>query len=119
MRPVATSLAAAPFLAACTLLDGPLALGEIGLTQDDVLAGERETLRTAHSHGKRMETAEISAVKNLNCSRYPYGRTTPSCRYRLLFRKQDGTDGELKRRNQYFSRDDTGHWEPAIIVRTD
>ena len=117
MRPIATSLAAAPFLAACALLDGPLALDEIGLTPDDVLAGERESLKTAHSHGRRMEMAEVSAVENLHCIREPYGRETPNCRYRLRYRKADGSYGALKRRNQFFERNEAGRWESVIIVR--
>jgi hypothetical protein len=117
VRPIATSLAAAPFLAACALLDGPLALNEIGLTPDDILAGERESLESAHRRGQRMEMAELSAVENLHCIRAPYGREMPNCRYRLRYRKADGSSGTLKRRNQFFQRDDEGHWESVIIVR--
>ncbi len=118
MRPVATSLAAAPFLAACALLDGPLALDELGLTPDEVLAAERESLESAHGNGRRMEMAEVSAVEKLHCTRYPYGRETPNCRYRLRYRKADGSSGALKRRNQFFNRNEDGRWESVIIVRS-
>jgi hypothetical protein len=119
VRTLAPSLAAAPFLAACALLDGPLAPGEIGLTAEDILAGERESLETAHSHGRRMEMAQVSSVENLHCIRQPYGRETPNCRYRLRYRKADGSSGALKRRNQFFKRADDGRWESVIIVRGD
>ena len=117
MRPLASSIAVAPLVVGCALLDGPLVLGEIGLTPDVVLAAERESLETAHSDGRLIDMAEVSAVENLYCIREPYGRDTPNCRYRLRYRKMDGSTVARKRRNQFFKRDDEGHWESVIIVR--